>query len=116
MLARLDPDGDEAAGAGFAIGGESAGGEGSAKQAGLDEDIRNAAGAVVSVVFDAGVAAAADVGLVLEGVGSVNRCWSWAGAEAPTEAKRPSKRIWEELPTAGAAARGAERAAACWAW
>jgi hypothetical protein len=72
MLARLDPDGDEAALAGFAIGGESAGGEGSAKQAGLDEDIRNAARAVVSVVFDAGVATTADVGLVLEGVGSVN--------------------------------------------
>lgn len=72
MLARLHPDGDEAARAGFAIGGESAGGEGSAKQAGLDEDIRNAARAVVSVVFDAGVATTADVGLVLEGVGSVN--------------------------------------------
>lgn len=92
MLARLDPDGDEAAGAGFAIGGESAGGEGGAKQAGFDEDIRNAARAVVSVVFDAGVATTADVGLVLEGVGSVNsvlelgRGGSADGGEAAVEA------------------------------
>jgi len=72
MLARLHPDGDEAARAGFAIAGEGTAGERGAKKASLDEDIRNAAGAVVGVVFDAGVAAAADVGLVLELVGGVN--------------------------------------------
>lgn len=72
MFARLDPDGDEAARAGFAIAGEGTAGERGTKKASLDEDIRNAAGAVVSVVFDAGVAATADVRLVLKLVSSVN--------------------------------------------
>mgnify|MGYP007095799622 CR=1 FL=1 len=112
MLARLHPDGDEAARAGFAIGGESAGGEGSAKQAGLDEDIRNAARAVVSVVFDAGVAATADVGLVLEGVGSVNRVLELGGGGGSDGGETAVEADLGGIANGGSGARGGDRGGA----
>ncbi|MFN9940194.1 MAG: hypothetical protein ACK56I_12050, partial [bacterium] len=47
-------------------------GERGAKKASLDEGVADAAAAVISAVFDAGVAATADVRLVLQLVGGVN--------------------------------------------
>ena len=72
MFARLHPDGDEAARTSFAIGGELLAGQATVKQSCLDEDVRSAAGAVISAVFDVAMAATKHVGLVLEGVSSIN--------------------------------------------
>ena len=72
MFARLHPDGDEAARTSFAIGGELLAGQAAVQQSCLDEDVRSAAGAVIGAVFDVAMAATKHVGLVLEGVGSIN--------------------------------------------
>lgn len=72
MLTRLHPDGDEAAHACFAIVGELLAGQAAVQQSCLHKDVRSAAAAVISAVFDVAMAATEHVGLVLEGVGSIN--------------------------------------------
>ena len=92
MFARLHPDGDEAASTSFAIGGELLAGQTTVQQSCLDEDVRSAAGAVISAVFDVAMAATKHVGLVLEGVGGINgeleslRSGLSEGSEAAVEA------------------------------
>jgi hypothetical protein len=92
MFARLHPDGDEAAMTSFAIGGELLAGQAAVQQSCLDEDVRSAAGAVISAVFNIAMAATKHIRLVLEGVGSINgeleslRSGLANGSEAAVEA------------------------------
>ena len=92
MLARLHPDGDEAAFTSLAIVGELLAGQAAVQQSGLDQDVRSAAGAVISAVFNVAMAATKHIRLVLEGVGSVNgeleglRSGLADGSEAAVEA------------------------------
>ena len=72
MLARLHPDGDEAANASLAIVGELLAGQAAVQQSCLHKDIRSAAAAVISAVFNVAMSGTQHVGLVLEGVGGVN--------------------------------------------
>lgn len=72
MLTRLDPDGDEAAHASLAIVGELLAGQAAVQQSCLHQDVRSAAAAVISAVLNVAMAATEHVGLVLEGVGSVD--------------------------------------------
>ena len=72
MFARLHPDGDEAASTSFAIGGELLAGQAAVQQSCLDQDVRSAAGAVISAVFNVAMAGTQHIRLVLEGVGSIN--------------------------------------------
>ena len=72
MLTRLHPDGDEAALAGLAVVGELLAGQAAVQQSCLHKDVRSAAAAVISAVFDVAMAAAKHIGLVLEGIGGIN--------------------------------------------